>query len=98
MVHDTMLRPWSAIGSIEHKPRNEEKAWTTVPSTMSGGFSGGSSQRVTVCVTTGQAEPRVHDERLFQRRMLVLGGATESPKRNLKCTDTSAVSVGVCSD
>ena len=44
-------------GSIEHKPRNEEKTWTTVPRTMSGGFNGGRSHRVTGCVTTGHAEP-----------------------------------------
>ena len=33
-------------GSIEHKPRNEEKTWTTVPSIMSGVFNGGSSHRL----------------------------------------------------
>ena len=36
------------------------------------------AQRVTGCVTFGQAGPRMHDERLFERRTLVLGGATES--------------------
>ena len=60
-------------GRIEHKPCDEEKTWTTVPSTMSGGFQWRQfAQRVTDCVTTGQAEPRMHDERLFERRPLVL--------------------------
>ena len=44
--HDTVLRPWSAMGALStNKPRNEKKTWTTVPSTMSGGFNGGSSHR-----------------------------------------------------
>ena len=34
-------------GSIEHKPRNQEKSRTTVSSTMSGGFNGALR---TVCV------------------------------------------------
>ena len=38
------------------------------------------------CVTTGQAGPRMHDERLFERRTLVLGWYNEVPKRNLKWT------------
>ena len=32
-------------GSIEHRPCNEERPWTTVPSTMSGGLIGYSSHR-----------------------------------------------------
>ena len=51
--------------------------------------------RDTECATTGQADLRMHDERLFEGRPLVLCGATES---HLKCTGTGAESVGVCSD
>ena len=45
---------------------------------MSGGFNGGSSHSERPeCATAGQAEPRMHDERLFERRTLVLCSATQ---------------------